>query len=223
MDKLDFVRVIWNCCVVIWVRLGRTTPKKRSVRLYGAIELSGGKGKEDISGSLFCAPRRDPAPCARWHQAARRRHPHSSSGAGQWQDENSAAVDLRARRQRLRRHHASSSLVCLHAGPQRRPSANAPGHLQGRATSRCVCRFQCTLRRWHHTGSGVLGACAPQVPRSACSQTIGYHNRGPAPDCRAVCDRGPYTRQTAARTIAGAPAAITTIARRVRQLATRHA
>ena len=84
---------------------------------------------------------RYPAPCARLRQTARRRHANSGAGAGQWQDENSAAVDLRAWRQRLRRHHTRGGLVCLHAGPQRRPSANSPGQHQGRVAGRCVCRF----------------------------------------------------------------------------------
>jgi transposase len=62
--------------------------------------------------------------------------------------------------------------------------ANFQGVLQGEA-----CQLQCPVGGWRHRRSGMLSACAQQVPRPARGAPIPADDRGAAPYRRTVSDR----------------------------------
>nr|GEU28428.1 hypothetical protein [Tanacetum cinerariifolium] len=156
-------------------------------------------------------------------EVACRRYADPGAGPRQRQNQDGAPVDLCARRQVFRRHHAASGLVCLHTRPQGHPSPDSLGQVRRRAASRCLRRFQRLVRRRHDPRSGLLGARATQIPRPARSARNAADHRGAAPDRRALCDRERDPGQTTRRTKASSTNPLAPTARRPGALAAQHA
>jgi transposase len=98
-------------------------------------------------------------------------------GAREWKNQDRPTVDLRARRSAGRRPDSSSSVVRLFAGSQGGTPASTPEQVYGHIAGGCLRRVRADLRNRTHSGSGLLGACAQKVLRSARRSQISGRGR----------------------------------------------
>src|SRR5208282_1916410 len=174
-------------------------------RGVGALDAGGLGGRNEriarAAGGSAAASR---AGC---REAARRRHAGTGAGAGQRQNEDRAAVDLRARRPARGRHDAGGGVVRLHAGPQGRTSAGAPAGVHGNTAGRWLRGVRRGVRRRADSGSGVLGACAQKVLRPPAGASFAGGEGGTGAHRGAVRDREGDSRAPDGGTPRSAPGA----------------
>jgi transposase len=84
---------------------------------------------------------------------------------------------------------APRGVVRLLAGSQRGTSRAASGKVSWHAAGRCLRGLQSALRKWPHSASRVLGACAAQVLRSGAGACFSGGARSAGADRSAVRDR----------------------------------
>src|SRR5208283_2553052 len=95
----------------------------------------------------------------------------------------------------IRRCDTTGGVVLLHAGSQGRTSESTLERVYRDTASGCLRRLRESLRRRAHPGSGLLGACSPEVLRSVGGPQISGCGRGDRTDRETLCHRrrNPWT------------------------------
>lgn len=115
-------------------------------------------------------------------EAARRRHAGAGAAARTGNDQDRAAVDVRARRQAGGQRGAACGMDALHAGPQGGAPRRTPGRVQRHPAGRRLRGVRAAVRDRADSGGGLLGARTAQVLRHRAGDRFADRQGGDRPD-----------------------------------------